>query len=82
MDEPAISVYPNPAKEEVKIITPPNSEGNLIILNTLGQVVFSQDVQIQNRKTGIDTKEWANGLYVMLWHGVDGKIMSAKLMKN
>jgi len=82
VNEPAMSIYPNPAQNEVKIIGPTGVPGKITISNTLGQIVYTRTVKGSNKLTEIATEGWVNGLYVVQWHGVDGEILMAKLIKN
>ncbi len=80
--ENGINVFPNPAKDELRIMVTPGVSGKITITNTLGQIVYNGQVAPQNKFTEIETSGWGNGLYVVLWHGADGKTLSAKFMKN
>jgi hypothetical protein len=60
-DNENISVYPNPASNEISIISA--DAGYLIVLNSLGQPVFDSKISIG--KTKITTADFADGLYTL-----------------
>jgi hypothetical protein len=77
-----LKVYPNPVKNFVKIIFPAELQGKLIIFNTLGQIVYEEELQAQKKNTEIVTNEWSDGLYLVQLRGENGEFVSTKLIKN
>ncbi|MBI4931409.1 MAG: T9SS type A sorting domain-containing protein [Bacteroidetes bacterium] len=57
-----INIYPNPSSGTFTIETT-EQESELIILNTLGEIILSQ--KIQNGKTEIDLSNQPNGIYFL-----------------
>ena len=57
-----ISIYPNPAKDNITIETNSNTEQRLEIVNLIGQTVYTN---IINRKAAINTSAFANGVYFL-----------------
>ena len=57
-----ISIYPNPAKDNITIETNSNTEQRLEIVNLIGQTVYTN---IINRKAVINTSAFANGMYIL-----------------
>lgn len=70
----AISLYPNPAKDECVLSVNGLSGGkaNLRIFNAQGQIMMSEDVMLRGTRLEkrLDTAQWANGVYVI--HFVQG----------
>lgn len=58
-----ISVFPCPVKDIVTIIFPSTIKNELVILNSLGEVVYSNN-SIAGSKLFIDLHEQANGIYL------------------
>ena len=59
-----LSLYPNPAKENLTIKTTSNSntEQRLEIINLMGQTVYTSYI---NKKATINTSAFANGVYIL-----------------
>jgi hypothetical protein len=74
----AINVYPNPATDVVNVELPANTE-SVKVLNTVGQVVYSNNV-ISNDVLAIDAKSFANGAYVIQIVKTNGDVMNAKVV--
>lgn len=79
IDEPQITIYPNPSTENIRIITP-NRNGNIIVFNCIGEKIFS----ISNVCTSIaiNVAGWSTGLYIIQWQGEDGTAVTKKLIIN
>lgn len=61
-----ISLYPNPANDVLNLFVPDNYElsGNVIIYNTVGQVIYSASVSDTNLYS-IDVSGFSNGVYLV-----------------
>ncbi|MFT5822238.1 MAG: hypothetical protein ACI8ZM_003494 [Crocinitomix sp.] len=59
-DETAISVYPNPSKGNINIVTNTMSNGKIEIRNTIGELVYSSTFNGNSETIDIET---ADGLY-------------------
>ena len=80
MDFDSISIYPNPAANEIKISNLSPSENQIKIFNLLGQQVKSIDVS-NEQNTTINIADLTNGIYEMTIS--DGKkIICKKFVKE
>lgn len=70
----AFSVYPNPANEQILIETDSEKEMDLIIRNSLGEVVAEQRHQ---KRTNINTTSLGAGIYVIMLGGKSQKLVVA-----
>jgi hypothetical protein len=59
-------VFPNPAKDEVKINYNLVSEGTLKVFNVLGEKVYEQTVAANDNQMHISLKNFADGTYTMM----------------
>jgi len=57
-----ISIYPNPANEKININIPKQTDGAIIMKNTSGQVVYSNEIGLL-QENSIDSKSLSNGVY-------------------
>ncbi|QHV94664.1 T9SS type A sorting domain-containing protein [Spirosoma endbachense] len=74
------NIYPNPASESAQIdyqITGQVNEAKLILLNILGSPVAEYDMQQNDRKVHVATRELATGYYFYQL-SVDGKKVATK----
>ncbi|MFM2048897.1 MAG: hypothetical protein RI955_1445, partial [Bacteroidota bacterium] len=62
--EKQIKVYPNPADNFVKIITPLDGEKHIKVMNVIGQIIYSTSTF--DNKININTENYQNGLYSIL----------------
>jgi hypothetical protein len=74
----AIQAYPNPASETLIVETTEN--GQLEIVNELGQVVMRQ--QIVATRTQLDVNRFNTGLYVIRYQTLSGKTTNIRFMVN
>lgn len=81
LSEP-MQVYPNPAHVAVKILVPSAEKGKISVSNILGQTVYTGRIQSPNNVTEINTGEWATGMYLVQWRSDEGRMLSARLIKN
>ncbi len=59
-----LKVYPNPATTQATITYPPlNSQGQLQLYNTMGQIVYSAILTKNNTQTVLDTRAYEKGMY-------------------
>jgi len=58
------SIYPNPASNEITVVTPENGQMNYSILNTVGQTILSSEKRtVTGNSLKINTSALANGIY-------------------
>jgi hypothetical protein len=79
-NEEQIFVYPNPSENSVRITTPANENGEIIIMNSIGQIIYTE--KIKTIYMDLNTNEWVNGMYLIKWQGEDGMVLTTKLVKN
>jgi Secretion system C-terminal sorting domain len=75
-----LRAYPNPAKDKLTLDFPEN-KGAIQIVNTMGQVFYSNEF-VDKSNIDVDTKEWADGLYSIIWRGENGNVITTKFIKN
>jgi hypothetical protein len=75
-----ISVYPNPAINFIYIELPTAGKCSIAIYNVTGQLIFS-DAKAKS-KMAIDCSSYPAGLYFIKAQGEDGKIITAKFVKQ
>ena len=60
----ALTVFPNPATTQATISYPMlSSQGQLLVYNTLGQMVYEEALAKNNTQTVVDTRAYDRGLY-------------------
>ena len=59
-----LSIYPNPANNEITITSNEAGDAQLTILNTVGQAVYTANSYFKNKKT-INCSQLANGIYFL-----------------
>ena len=65
--ESAITAYPSPFTEQLELFLD-NFEGKkeeILVYNTLGQIVFRETLPVYNKTIKLDTSQWTDGLYVV-----------------
>jgi Secretion system C-terminal sorting domain len=75
-----MTIYPNPSQNNVHIITPENKKGDVNITNSMGQIIYTEEIKAPY--TDINITHWANGLYLIKWQGEDGTVLTNKLIKD
>ena len=73
-----ISIYPNPATDNLTIETNFNEEHRLEIINLLGQTIYTTYI---GRKSVINTSNFASGLYILKIY-TDKEIVVKKFVKE
>ena len=76
-----LQLYPNPANGIIKIV-PPNEAGNLIVINCIGESIYSKGINQNETYININTASWASGIYIAKWQGEDGVVLTKKFIKN
>ncbi|MCO5249251.1 MAG: T9SS type A sorting domain-containing protein [Chitinophagales bacterium] len=80
--EPSLNLYPNPAKDVIKIdLSILNSQGNikLSIINDIGKTVFSQELSPSYSLYEVSTQNFSPGIYFLYVETSDGTV-SQKLI--
>jgi hypothetical protein len=72
-----IAVYPNPASNQV-VVTTPESNGTITLVNISGQVVLEKNVSAA--LTSIDISRVQRGMYFVVWNTTDGAKIMEKLI--
>jgi PKD repeat protein len=61
-----IKLFPNPASGELNIAFEEIANGKLKILNTLGQVIYENEVNMAESRS-INITNWSKGVYLLQW---------------
>lgn len=72
-----ISIYPNPTKDVLNLISKNSTIGNIIVYSATGQVIYRQNPQ--TAMASINTSEWTNGVYTFNITG-DGKTNNIRVI--
>jgi len=78
-----ISIFPNPAKNEITVIFPHEMEGvfdKVNIYDALGLSVLEKTIPEKSRSILIDTSELKDGLYWVKVHVAGKKVLADKLI--
>jgi Secretion system C-terminal sorting domain len=79
-------IYPNPAVNEVfvKINCLENSNGQLIVYNTIGQKIIEQQLTLLNGENvyTIDISGFAEGIYPITFNNEQGVSCTRKIIKS
>lgn len=78
MNEPALSVYPNPCSNKLNIDFPGNLPQRITIYNVLGETVF-EGTEFQQKNIQIDVSKYPQGVYSVSIEN-EGKTTSKKLV--
>jgi hypothetical protein len=75
-----LKIYPNPAKDAVRIDVPYGFNlSDITIVNSNGKIVHHLDVKNQNTQIDIDIKGLPSGLYVIQIQSEDGRINRSRI---
>jgi hypothetical protein len=74
--------YPNPCKNKTGIALSSIQDGNLAIISSIGQVIYTRQTEGVNQRVEVATENWPNGVYLIKWQGEDGSVLTTKLIKN
>ena len=77
----SISVYPNPASNQIKINSKNEKISRVVIFNTLGEQVYL-DESINNNFTDVDASKLSSDLYIINVTTADGKIWRLLCVKE
>jgi hypothetical protein len=80
--ESSLIVFPNPAQDHVKAHLPNNSAGSISVINNIGQKISTQIIEYGTQDYDLNTIEWVNGIYFIIWRGEDGTVLTTKLIKD
>ncbi|SKB74175.1 Por secretion system C-terminal sorting domain-containing protein [Soonwooa buanensis] len=75
-----ISIYPNPAKDVVYVMTNENVL-KAEIFDMLGNLVSSQTINASLQKRSVDTSNLTKGVYILKLHSTEG-VVTKKIIKN
>ncbi len=78
VQQTAIMLYPNPVSDFVTIALPQNTQGNISIFNTLGQLILTENISGQ---TSINVTNLATGLYNYRIEAA-GQVKTGKIIKQ
>jgi hypothetical protein len=79
-----LSIYPNPANEQLGIILPvyPSTTSlTLELTNALGQTVYTESLEAGAQQASISVAHLPKGFYVLNVHGLE-KLLTQKIIKN
>ncbi len=77
-----MSIYPNPADAEFDVVISELTEsGELVVSNTLGETVFSSQVQPSGEAIRIDLGDYQSGIYFVVFTNDSQKLVS-KVLKH
>ena len=77
-----MTVFPNPAKESIKVNISSVQSGNIKILNNMGQTVLEEPVNSPSTQLQINVREWISGVYCVVWQGRSGEMITSKFIKE
>lgn len=73
-------LFPNPATNEVTMIGPSGTQGKIVIMNSLGEIMVEQKVLPDERKSTVRTDNIGNGLYLFIFYSNDEPLFTEKLI--
>lgn len=79
--ENPISIFPNPVQDELNVTLNilKAQEGSLVLVNTVGQVVWQGTINQQNAKLKINTANLAQGIYILKYNNNNGQDFYRKI---
>ncbi len=76
----SITVYPNPANDNISIQLPNGTEkGKIEVINLTGKIILQKDVNTSNFELKIENLE--NGLYFIRFNTTNGEVHEGKFIK-
>jgi cephalosporin-C deacetylase len=60
-----ISIYPNPSVFEVTVRWDLDNIAQLDVFDTVGKLIYSEDVTAKKQKTVLETENWLSGMYII-----------------
>ena len=76
--ESFISAFPNPANDELNIISENNDILNYHIFNSQGQVIYTNQMQ---KETKIDVSNYQTGIYIIKFQSRNGELQTHRFIK-
>jgi len=73
-----ITVYPVPAQSNINIVLP--AIGKLTIINNIGQQLYTGQAKTGSQNVWV--QDWPDGIYLVVWQGEDGTVLTQKIVKN
>ncbi len=74
-----ITAYPNPATNHINLILPQNLKtGGMTIINTVGQIQYSSEIDTTKEEQQVDISNYAKGIYIIQLQGENGRIETTK----
>jgi Secretion system C-terminal sorting domain len=77
-----LSIYPNPAQGVVRVNYPQGNNANLTVINSVGAVMYRQQVGVQSGSVELGLSSWAAGVYMVIWKGEDGAVVSGRVVRE
>ncbi len=81
VEELEVSIFPNPADNNITIENESGEISRIDIVNTLGQQVYSQKY-LNNTRVSIDVAEWPQGIYLVTITTSENKTAVTRLIKQ
>lgn len=76
------SIYPNPASEYL-LVSNVNMKGNIVIVNSIGSIIFEQNIIDNSTVIRIDISNFSSGIYIVRFtDNFNKNISSKKLLKK
>lgn len=77
-----MNIYPNPAREEVYILTDKSYQNSEVFIQDLtGRTVLKTQIDLSDKRATLNVNQLQNGIYVLVINTEDGKI-TKKLIKR
>ena len=76
-----ITVFPNPADNNINIQLPVET-GRLLVINSIGQTIYTQELTTFINTQNVRVSGWPEGIYLVIWQGENGEVITKKLIKN
>jgi len=76
-----LSLFPNPATDEIRVIFPSNS-GRVMINNVEGATLYTKTITGNVKYIDLTIANWIPGMYIIKWIGEDGFTSVRKFLKQ